>query len=386
MVGIRLSHITAGFIAVLVGYTSSAAIIFQAAQAAGASAAETSSWMWALGIGMGAGSILLSAWKRQPILVAWSTPGAALLATSLPGVSMPEAVGIFLFCAGLLTLTGLTGLFDRIVNLIPKEIAAAMLAGLLIRFAFDIFPAFADSSLLAGVMCAVYLIGKWRGSIYTIPMVLLAGILVATLEGSWQTDSSILSLAPAVPVFTMPIFDPALLIGVGIPLYVVTMASQNLPGIATLRAHDYDAPASPMISVTGILSLVLAPFGGFAFNLAAITAAICMGDDVDPDKDARWKAGIFNGIFALVAGIFGATIAGLFIVFPGALVSVIAGLALLGTIHGALRTALVQGNKKNEAALITFILAASGGTFLTISAPFWGLVAGMVTWSFMRHR
>ncbi|MCL6420131.1 benzoate/H(+) symporter BenE family transporter [Aestuariirhabdus haliotis] len=368
-----VSRLSAGFVAVLVGYTSSAAIIFQAADAAGATPEQIGSWLWALGIGMGLTSIGFSFYYRHPVLTAWSTPGAALLVTALSGVSLAEAIGVFLFSSALITLCGLTGWFDKLMGWIPQSLASAMLAGVLLAFGLKLFSALEQQAVLVSVMLASYLLGKIYWSRYVIPIALMAGCVLAAASGLVEFDSIRLDIA--VPVLTRPEFSMAALVGVGIPLFIVTMASQNVPGMATLRANGYRTPASPLMTWTGITGLLMAPLGGFAYNLAAITAAICMGKDADPDPNKRYQASMWAGGFYLLTGIFGATVVGLFNAFPNELVMAIAGLALLATIGSSLSTAL-QGESKREAALITFLITASGVSLFGIGSAFWGLVIG----------
>ncbi|MCL6416112.1 benzoate/H(+) symporter BenE family transporter [Aestuariirhabdus sp. Z084] len=368
-----VSRLSAGFVAVLVGYTSSAAIIFQAADAAGATPEQIGSWLWALGIGMGLTSIGFSFYYRHPVLTAWSTPGAALLVTALSGVSLAEAIGVFLFSSALITLCGLTGWFDKLMGWIPQSLASAMLAGVLLAFGLKLFSALEQQAVLVSVMLASYLLGKIYWSRYVIPIALMAGCVLAAASGLVEFDSIRLDIA--VPVLTRPEFSMAALVGVGIPLFIVTMASQNVPGMATLRANGYRTPASPLMTWTGITGLLMAPLGGFAYNLAAITAAICMGKDADPDPNKRYQASMWAGGFYLLTGVFGATVVGLFNAFPNELVMAIAGLALLATIGSSLSTAL-QGESKREAALITFLITASGVSLFGIGSAFWGLVIG----------
>ncbi|MBE7638620.1 benzoate/H(+) symporter BenE family transporter [Sneathiella sp. P13V-1] len=368
-----LPHITSGFVAVLVGYTSAGAIVFQAAQASGASTDQIASWMWAVGVGMGLCGLFLSIRYKAPILIAWSTPGAALLITSLEGLPMGEAIGAFLFSSTLLTICGFSGWFDKILKVIPTSLATGMLAGVLLRFALNAFGAMESSALLVGGMLLAYLIGKRFNPVYAVPLTLITGVLIAFSTG--QFGETEVSLDPTIPVWMAPEFSISSLIGVGIPLFIVTMASQNLPGIATLRAHGYQTPASPLIGWSGLTGLLLAPFGGFAFNLGAITAAICMGETTNPDPSKRYHATIWAGIFYIIMGIFGGVVTGLFILFPDALVMAIAGIALMGTISNSLISAL-SNTEEREAAFITFAITASGLTFFTIGAPFWGIVIG----------
>jgi benzoate membrane transport protein len=370
---ISASAIIAGFVTVLVGFTSSAVIVFQAAQALNASPEEIASWMWALGLGMGLTSIGLSWHYRVPVVTAWSTPGAAMLITTAAGVPMREAIGAFLVSAGLITLCGFTGWFERAMNRIPLSIAAGMLAGVLLRFGLDIFTAMQTQFALTFAMFVVYLIMRRTLPRYAVIAALVVGLLIAGIQGLLQTDTIRLQLAQ--PVLTLPQFSIGALVGVALPLFVVTMASQNVPGVAVIRASGYSVPISPLIGWTGAATIVLAPFGAFALNLAAITAAICMGREAHEDPDKRYVAAIAAGVFYILIGLFGATVAAVFAAFPQELVLAIAGLALLGTIGNGLATALIH-EKEREPALITFLVTASGVTLFGIGSAFWGLVAG----------
>jgi benzoate membrane transport protein len=367
--------LAAGLAAVLIGYSSSAVIIFQAARAAGASAEEIGSWMMALGIGMGLTTIGLSWRYKMPIITAWSTPGAALLATSLEGISMSAAIGAFIFSAILITLSGISGWFERIIDRIPLPLAAAMLSGILFQFGVDAFLSLQSRFGLVLAMFVVYLIAKKLIPRYTILLVLIVGLLWCQFQD--LLDFSSFTLAVNAPQWVTPSFSLSALIGVGIPLYVVTMVSQNIPGIAVLRTAGYRAPISPIISWTGITTLMLAPFGGFAINLAAITAAICTGPEAHADSSKRYLAGLSTGVFYLLLGIFGSAIAALFTAFPTEFVLALAGLALLSTIANSLYTA-VSDDATREAAVITFVVTASGISLFGIGAAFWGLVAGGV--------
>jgi len=370
---ISVSAIIAGFVTVLVGFTSSAVIVFQAAQALDASPAEIASWMWALGLGMGITCIGLSLRYRVPVVTAWSTPGAAMLITTAGAVQMEEAIGAFLVSAVLITLCGFTGWFERVINRIPTSIAAAMLAGVLLRFGLDIFVAMQTQFGMTFSMFCMYLIARRIVPRYAVVMALGLGILIAGAQGLLQLDS--VQLRWAQPVFTTPQFSIGAIIGVALPLFVVTMASQNVPGVAVMRASGYIVPISPLIGWTGIATLILAPFGAFALNLAAITAAICMGREAHEDPAKRYVAAIAAGVFYILVGLFGATVAAVFAAFPKELVLAIAGLALLGTIGNGLATALTH-EKEREPALITFLVTASGVTLFGIGSAFWGLVAG----------
>ena len=377
------SAVIAGFVAVLVGFTSSAVIVFQAAQTLHASAAEIASWMCALGLGMGLTSIVLSMRLRVPVLTAWSTPGAAMLITSAAGVSMGEAVGAFLVSAALITLSGFSGWFERMIGRIPISIASGMLAGVLLRFGLDAFAAMRSQFALVFPMFCAYLICRRLLPRYAIVVTLLLGIVLAATQGLLRVDD--VRLEVATPVFTVPEFSWQALVGVALPLYVVTMASQNVPGVAVIRASGYQVPISPLIGWTGAANLLLAPFGGFALNLAAITAAICMGREAHEDPARRYVAAIAAGAFYLLIGLFGATVGSLFLAFPKELILAIAGLALLGTIGSGLAAAL--GNEsEREPALLTFLVTASGIALAGIGSAFWGLLVGLAALLVLRTK
>ena len=370
---LSLSAFTAGFVAVLVGFTSSVAIVFQAARAFGATPEVVSSWMWALGLGMGLASALPSLWLRKPVMIAWSTPGAAVLAVAGAGYGMGEAVGAFIVCAVLMTLAGATGWFERVMNRIPMAIAAALLAGVLARFGLQAFLAAQTALPLVLLMLGSYLLARRFMPRYAVPLTLLAAIAFVAARGelAWATVHFTL----ARPVFTMPVFRWQAAVSLALPLFVVTMASQNLPGVAAIRAAGYDMPVSKLITISGLFTLVLAPFGAFALNLSAITAAICMGREAHDDPARRYTAAVSCGAIYVVIGLFGAAVTGLLTAFPKELVAAIAGLALLGTIGGGLAAA-VQDESHREAALITFLVTLSGVTLAGIGSAFWGVVAG----------
>lgn len=372
---LSLSAFTAGFVAVLVGFTSSVAIVFQAAQAFGATPAQITSWMWALGLGMGLCSLVPSLILRKPVMVAWSTPGAAVLATAglAGGFSMGEAVGAFMLSALLVTLAGATGWFERVMNRIPMEIAAALLAGVLARFGLEAFAAAQTALPLVLAMLVTYLFARRRAPRYAVVITLAVAVIFVALRG--QMAWSAVRLELAVPVFTAPVFSLQAAISLALPLFVVTMASQNLPGVAVIRASGYELPISRLIAMTGLATLVLAPFGAFALNFSAITAAMCMGPEAHEDRRRRYTAAVSCGALYVAIGLFGALITGLLTAFPKELVVAIAGLALLGTIGNGLATAL-QGEAHREAALITFLVTLSGVAIAGVGSAFWGVVAG----------
>jgi benzoate membrane transport protein len=286
-------------------------------------------------------------------------------------------------CALLITLAGATGWFARVMDRIPQSLAAALLAGVLARFAFDAFASMQRALLLVAVMFAVYLLGRRLWPRYAVPSVLLAGVAVAQAQGLLQFGA--VTWAFATPVFTMPSFSLAATVGVALPLFVVTMASQNLPGVAAQRAAGYDTPVSPVITTTGLASLLLAPFGGYALNLAAITAAICMGREAHEDPARRWLASAAAGVFYIATGLMAGGVVALIAAFPKELVLAVAGLALLGTIGAGLATAM-KDESQREPALITFVVTASGLTLWGVGAAFWGVVAGALALAVQRWR
>ena len=374
---LSLSTFVAGFVAVLVGFTSSVAIVFQAAQAFGATPAQITSWMWALGLGMGLCSLVPSLILRKPVMVAWSTPGAAVLATAglAGGFSMGEAIGAFMVSAVFITLAGVTGWFERVMSRIPMEIAAALLAGVLARFGLQAFAAAQTALPLVLLMLAVYLLSRRWVARYAVVITLAVAVAFVAQQG--QMAWSAVQLELAMPVFTAPQFSVAATISLAIPLFVVTMASQNLPGVAVIRASGYDLPISRLITLTGLATLVLAPFGAFALNFSAITAAMCMGPEAHEDRSRRYTAAVSCGALYVAIGLFGAVITGLLTAFPKELVVAIAGLALLGTIGNGLAAAL-RDEPHREAALITFLVTLSGVVIMGIGSAFWGVAAGSI--------
>src|SRR5471032_102928 len=370
------SAVVAGFIAMMTGCTSSLVLMFQAGQAAGLTSAQISSWIWALFLGMAICSIGLSLRYRSPITVAWSTPGAALLITSLGGVTYPEAIGAFITCSVLVIICGLTGSFERLVKRLPASLAAALLAGILFKIGSEIFIAAQHRTGLVLGMFFTYLLVKRLSPRYAVLAALLVGTALSGFLG--LLDFSGFALEVAVPVWTTPAFSLGATISIGIPLFVVAMTSQNMPGIAVLRADGYNVPASPLLSVTGIASLLLSPFGSHGINLAAISAAICTGPHAHEDHSKRYTAAIWCGVFYGIAAIFGATLAAVFAAFPKELVLSIAALALFGSIMNGLSVAMTEPRKR-EAALITFMVTASGLTLFSIGSAFWGIVAGVLT-------
>ena len=372
---LSLSAFVAGFVAVLVGFTSSVAIVFQAAQSFGATPAQITSWIWALGLGMGLCSLVPSLLLRKPVMVAWSTPGAAVLATAgaAGSFSMGEAVGAFMVCSALVILVGATRALERVADRIPMEIASALLAGVLARFGIQAFAAAQTALPLVLLMVGAYLVARRMAARYAVVFTLMVGILWVLITG--QMAWSMEPVRLAMPVFVAPQWSVSAIVSLAIPLFVVTMASQNLPGMAVIRASGYELPVSRLITMTGWASLVLAPFGAFALNFSAITAAICMGPEAHEDRLKRYTAAASCGAIYIVIGLFGALVTGLLTSFPKELVVAIAGIALLSTIGNGLASAL-RDERHREPALITFLVTLSGITLMDIGSAFWGVVAG----------
>jgi len=380
---LSLPAVVAGFITVLVGFASSAVIVFQAAQAVGATQAQIASWMWALGLGMGVTCIGLSLRYRVPVVTAWSTPGAAMLVVGTGAVAYSDAIGAFVLAAVLGMLAGFSGVFAKVMRRVPMALAAGMLAGVLLRFGLDVFVSMGTQLGMALAMFATWLVGRRLFPRYAVIATLLVGVGVAATQGLLHAEQ--LRLELAAPEFTWPTLSWPAVFGIALPLFVVTMASQNIPGVAVIRASGYDTPISPVIGWIGVVNTVLAPFGAYGLNLAAITAAICMGREAHEDPARRYTAAVAAGAFYIVVGLFGATVAAVFAAFPKELVACVAGIALFGTIANSLAMALREESDR-EAALVTFLVTASGLSLAGIGSAFWGLVAGGICLVALRPR
>lgn len=374
----------AGFLAVLVSYAGPLVIFIQAAQVGHVSNAELTSWIWGISMGAGVSGLLLSWWLKQPIITAWSAPGTALLLSLMPGISMPEVVGAYITAAVIVIIIGVTGFFEKIVDFIPRGIAAGMMAGILFQFGMQAFKVSADAPVLVFAMLAVYMAGKRLWPRYTIVVVALTGFAVAF--GMGQTHLQELGLSVAHPVFVTPHFNLGVFFSFTVPLVVVSLTGQFLPGMAVLQLAGYKVPSRAVLAGTGLASLVTAFFGGITIVLAAITAALCTGKDAHPDANKRYVAGIANGVFYLLGGTFAGTIVQVFAAFPKALIAALAGLALIGAIVSNIRIVADEGAYV-EPAVITFLATASGMTLFGLGAAFWGVVFGMASyWIFGRPR
>ncbi|UVJ41785.1 benzoate/H(+) symporter BenE family transporter [Pseudomonas sp. LS1212] len=369
-----LSATVAGFIATIISYAGPLVIIFQAAKAAGLPQDVLSSWIWAISIGSGVLGIVLSLRFKVPVIIAWSAPGSALLVTLLPGTSLNEAVGAYIVASLIILLVGLCGAFDKIIGKLPAAISAAMLAGILFSFGTQLFVSVNQKPVLVLAMFATYLVFKRLLPRYAVLAVLLVGSVIAIASG--EMNSAALVMGIATPVWITPEFSWHAVLNIALPLVMVALTGQFVPGIAVLRNAGYPTPASPIIASSALGSLLLAPFGCHGLNLAAITAAICTGREAHEHPRKRYVAGVMGGVFYLLLGIFGATLVSIFTAFPKELIAALAGLALFAAIAGALAGAMAEPSDR-EAALITFLVTASGMSLLGLSAAFWGLIFGL---------
>jgi benzoate membrane transport protein len=389
------STFTAGFVAVLVGFTSSIAIVFQAAQAFGATQEMLASWVWAISIGMGLTTAIPSLIVRKPVMVAWSTPGAAVLASAglAGGFSMGQAVGAFMASAALIVVIGASGWFEALTKRIPLSIASALLAGVLARFGIAGFAAAQTALPLVLLMLLTYLLGKRFMPLYAVPLTLLFAILFVAGQGGFS--NVVIPTGLTWPVYVAPEFSWSAMVSLALPLFVVTMASQNMPGVAAIKAcgfgderangGDAGLPISRILTMTGVATLVFAPFGAFSLNLSAITAAMCMGPQSHPDKARRYTAAVCCGLIYIALGLFGATIMAMLSAFPQALVVAIAGLALMATIGNGLASALHKESDR-EAAMVTFLITLSGVVIGGVGSAFWGLLAGSLALAVQHYR
>ncbi|UUO22488.1 benzoate/H(+) symporter BenE family transporter [Colwellia sp. M166] len=371
-----ISSTVAGLVAVVIGFASSVALIYQTVINLGGDASLASSWILTLGLSMGITSIALSFYYRVPILIAWSTPGAALLIANTQNFNLNEAIAGFMFSALLIFLCGITGWFEKLINKLPFQLASAMLGGILINFGIGVFNQMNETPLLVIVMFVTYLVCRQLIPKFTMLVVLLISVITA-----WQLKlMTFTAFSWRLSEFTYisPEFSISAILGIGIPLFLVTMAAQNLPGIAVLKAHNYKAPVSSILSVTGFVNMLAAPFGGYAINLAAITAAICMTEDVNKNPEKRYWAAISGGGFYLLMGISAGYLMEAFSSLPNALIYSLAGIALFTTINSSIQQALSE-DKMSEAAIITFLVTASNLTLWGISSVLWGLIAGSIT-------
>ncbi|MCH1909251.1 benzoate/H(+) symporter BenE family transporter [Stenotrophomonas sp. Y6] len=367
--------VLAGLVSVIVNYGGTFILVFQAAKVAGLGPQLTASWVWSVSIGVGLTGLLLSWRYRAPVITAWSTPAAAFLVTALATTPWAEAVGAFVLSAAGFVVLGLSGRFERVIRRVPPGVAAGLLAGILLQFGITAFAGLDVDPLLAGALILAYGVLRRVSARYAVVGILLAGLGLLLVQG--RLDLHGLELRLATPVFTMPVFTLNALLGVALPLFLITLTGQYMPGMLVLRNDGFRTPADPIVTATGLGSLLMAPFGSHAFNIAAITAAICTGPEAHEDPSRRWIAGIAAGVFYILVGVFGVTLAAVFLALPATFITTLAGLALLGTLGGSLATAVADARTR-EAALITFLAAAANITLFGIGGAFWGLVIGLL--------
>ena len=379
-----LTHpVVAGLISVVVNYGGTFILVFHAARAAGLSPEQTASWVWSVSIGVGLTGLALSWRYREPIITAWSTPAAAFLVTALPSLPYVEAVGAYMASATAFVLLGLSGSFEKVIGLIPPGVASGLLAGILLQFGVGAFGGASIDPLLVGLLILTYVVLKRASARYAVVGILGLGLMLLLAQG--RIDLSGLQLQFAAPVFTMPVFSLNALLSVALPMFLITLTGQYMPGMLVLRNDGFGTSANPIVTVTGLGSLIMAPFGSHAFNIAAITAAIATGKEAHEDPSRRWISGIAAGVFYVLIGVFGVTLAAVFMAFPATFITTLAGLALLGAIGGSLAGAMADPASR-EAALITFLASAANISLLGIGGAFWGLVIGLVAYVCLNGR
>ena len=375
--------VIAGLVSVLVNYGGTFILVFQAAHVAGLSPELTASWVWAVSIGVGVTGIVLSWRYREPIITAWSTPAAAFLVVALASTPYEQAVGAYLISALAFLVLGLSGYFEKVIRLIPPSIASGLLAGILLQFGINAFSGMTLEPVLAGTLIVAYLLFKRMTARYAVVGILVLGLVLLVSQG--RVDFSGVELEFAVPMFTQPEFSWHALLSVALPLFLITLTGQYMPGMLVLRNDGFKTSANPIVALTGLGSLLMAPFGSHAFNIAAITAAICTGKEAHEEPSKRWVAGIAAGVFYILVGLFGVTLAAVFMALPSTFITTLAGLALLGTIGGSLTNALSDGTTR-EAALITFLASASNIQLFGIGGAFWGLLIGLIAYAVLNGR
>ena len=370
-----ISATVAGFLAVLISYSGPLIIFFQAAQRAHVSTDMMVSWIWGISIGAAVSGIYLSIKYKTPVITAWSAPGTALLVTLFPNISLNEAVAAYITSAIVIFLIGITGYFDKLLKWIPQDVAAGMMAGILFQFGISLFTASDSMPLIVFSMLIVFLVAKRLMPRYTMIWVLAAGVLLSLILGKMNPVDVSFNLA--IPQWISPEWTWNSTLNLAVPLILVSLTGQFLPGMAIMKLSGYDTPAKPIITATSIASLAVACVGGITIVLASITAALCMGKDAHELKEKRYIAGIANGIFYILGGLFAGSIVMLFSLLPKELVAALAGLALLGAIATNISVAM-KNDSQRDAALITFLATASGMHFLGLSSVFWGICIGVI--------
>ncbi|WP_180055162.1 MULTISPECIES: benzoate/H(+) symporter BenE family transporter [unclassified Acinetobacter] len=373
----------AGFITFLVGISVSAVLVIQSAQLLGANTAEITSWFWALGLGIGLSGLILS-WKfKYPVATSWSTAGLALILATANGYSMNAALGAFLVCGLLTAVLGFLGIFEKILRYIPQSLTSAMLAGVLLKFGIELFVSLQNEWAFVLGLLAAYVLSKRLLPRYSIVITVIIGIMLCPLLLGFQLPA--LNLELAQPVWVTPEFSISAILGLALPLFVINMASQYLPGLAMIKSYGYQPHVNQLIGWTGTAQTLLAPFGCFSVNIAAISAAISLDDQAHPDEKKRYIAGMTCGFFYILMGLFAATLVSFLTAFPLVFITALAGIALLGTIGHNIVIAFQEASER-EAALLTFLFSASGVQFFGIGSAFWGLVFGLVVHAIFKYK
>ena len=378
-----LSASVAGFLAVLIAYAGPLVIFFQAAQAAQVSEAMMTSWIWGISIGAAIPGIYLSIKYKAPVVTAWSVPGTVLLVTLFPQMSVNEAVAAYIISAIVIFIVGATGYFDKVLKWIPNSIAAGMMAGILFQFGLALFVATDTMPFIIFSMLGCYLLAKRLSPRYTMIWVLLCGVLLSLLFGKMNPID--INFTMTIPTLIWPEWSWNSTFNLAIPLILVSLSGQFLPGMAILNLSGYDTPAKPIVMASSIASLAVACVGGITVTLAAITAALCTGKDAHELKEKRYIAGVANGVFYLLGGLFAGSIVLVFNLLPKELIAALAGLALMGAISANISVAMKEDNQR-EPALITFLATASGMQFLGLSSVFWGICIGVIAHLFLTKR
>ena len=373
----------AGFITFLVGISVSSVLVIQSAQLLGASTAQITSWFWALGLGIGLSGLILS-WKfKYPVATSWSTAGLALILATANGYSLYEAIGAFLVCGLLTAILGFSGIFQKVLVHIPQSLTSAMLAGVLLKFGIALFASMQNDWEFILSLLAVYILSKRLSPRYSIVITVIAGVVLCPLFLQFHVSTIQFSLAQ--PVWMAPEFSWSAIFGLALPLFVINMASQYLPGLAMIKSYGYQPNVNQLIGWTGVAQTIFAPFGCFSANIAAISAAISLDDQAHPDSKKRYIAGMSCGFFYILMGLFAATLTSILMSFPGVFMTALAGIALLGTIGHNVAIAF-QDVSEREAALMTFLFSASGIQFFGIGSAFWGLLFGFAVSIILKFR
>ncbi len=376
-----LSAVIAGWLAVFVGFAGPLAIVYQAAELAHLSSAQTASWIWAISMGSGVAGLWLSLRYKMPIITAWSTPGAALLIVSLPELGLSQAIGAYLVAGCIVLLLGITGIFDTFIKKIPQGISAGLLAGVLLNFGLGVFTALPNNPWLVTLMLGGFIVCKRFAPRYAVAVSMVLGVLLALAFG--QINGSGIHFELVTPVWTTPSFSVHAILSLALPLALVTLVGQHMPGLAVLKASGFEPPAKSLVSFTGFVSLLVAPFGAHAINPSVVAASICTGSESHELPQRRYIAGVSAGLTYLVVGLFGGALTQLLLALPKTVIVTLAGLALIGSILNGLVGVVVNENHR-DASVITFLVAASGFQFLGLSAAFWSLLIGGVVYLILR--